>query len=141
MVLVALLLGVSNQYLARFQKPYSFQAQSEPTIVIIDAPVVRETDAKPAIRNQIGLTTTISKNNSVGLQDPEGHSTPNAAEDPLKLSQTQWMPDENLRRVIKSELKLGDTPLEVEHLQHLNESCQFWGWHRKYCRLRTRCQS
>ena len=124
-VLVALLLGVSNQHLMRFQRPYNFEAQSEPTVVIIDAPIVRETDAKPAIRNQIGLTTTISKSNSVGLQDPEGHSTPNAAEDPLRLSQTQWMPDENLRRVIKSELKLGDTPLEVEHLQHLNALVSF----------------
>ena len=29
-VLVILLLGVSSQYIARFQKPYSFEAQSEP---------------------------------------------------------------------------------------------------------------
>ena len=33
-----LLLGLSNQYLVRFQKPYSFKAQSEPTIEIVDAP-------------------------------------------------------------------------------------------------------
>ncbi|MDE0012805.1 MAG: sigma-70 family RNA polymerase sigma factor [Candidatus Poribacteria bacterium] len=125
MVLIALMLGVSNQNLIRFQRPYSFDAASEPTIVIIDAPIILETDAKPAIRNQIGLTATISKNNSVGLQDPEGSSTPNASEDPFRLSQTQWMPDENLRRVIKSELKLGDTPLEVEHLQHLNALISF----------------
>ena len=33
-VLIVLLLGTSDQYLARFQKPYSFEAQSEPTIEI-----------------------------------------------------------------------------------------------------------
>ena len=57
-VLVVLLLGVSHQYLARFQRPYSFEAQSEPTIEIIEAAVVLETDAKPAIRNQIGRAAT-----------------------------------------------------------------------------------
>ena len=39
-VFVILMLGVSNQYLARFQKPYSFEAESEPTIEIVDAPIV-----------------------------------------------------------------------------------------------------
>ena len=29
-ILVVMMLGISNQYLARFQKPYSFDAQSEP---------------------------------------------------------------------------------------------------------------
>ena len=38
-ICLLLLLSASNQYLAHFQKPYSFEAQSEPTIVIIDAPV------------------------------------------------------------------------------------------------------
>ena len=38
-VLVMLLLGVSNQYLTRFQRPYSFEAQSEPTVEIVDAPI------------------------------------------------------------------------------------------------------
>ena len=36
-VLIALLLGASNRYLTRFQKPYSFDAQSEPTIEIVDS--------------------------------------------------------------------------------------------------------
>lgn len=49
-----LLLGLSNQYLIRFQKPYSFEAQSEPTIEIVDVPVVLDIEAKPAVRNQTG---------------------------------------------------------------------------------------
>ena len=80
-VLVVLLLGVSHQYLARFQKPYSFEAQAEPTIEIIEAAVVLETIAKPAIRNQIGRAATPNKNNSVGSQVSEDLEAPNASED------------------------------------------------------------
>ena len=85
-LLLALLLGTSNQYLTRFQRPYSFEAQSEPTVEIIDAPIVLETDAKPSVRNQIGRTTTISKSNSAGLQVSEKVSTPNTSENSLRLS-------------------------------------------------------
>ena len=35
-VMIILTLGVSNRYLARFQRPYNFEAQSEPTIEIIE---------------------------------------------------------------------------------------------------------
>ena len=80
-VLVVLLLGVSHQYLARFQKPYSFEAQSEPTIEIIEAPVVLETDARPDIRNQVGQATTPSKSSSIGSQVSEKILVPNASED------------------------------------------------------------
>ena len=80
-VLVVLLLGVSHQYLARFQRPYSFEAQSEPTIEIIEAAVVLETDAKPAIRNQIGRTAILDKNNSTSGRVSEELEAPNASED------------------------------------------------------------
>ena len=59
-VLIILLLGASNQYLARFQKPYSFEAQSEPTIEIVDAFIVVDIDAKPAVRNQVGRAASVS---------------------------------------------------------------------------------
>ena len=45
-VLVVLMLGVSSQYLARFQKPYSFEAESEPTIEIVDTPIILDIVAK-----------------------------------------------------------------------------------------------
>ena len=79
-VLVILLLGVSHQYLARFQRPYSFEAQSEPTIEIIEAPVVLETVAKPDVRNQIGRAATPGKNSSTGSQVSEEVSVPTASE-------------------------------------------------------------
>ena len=45
-VLIVLFLGVSNQHLVRFQRPYSFEAASEPTIEIIEVSTVLETDRK-----------------------------------------------------------------------------------------------
>ena len=118
-LLIALLFGTSNQYLVRFQKPYSFEAQSEPTIAIIDAPVVLETDAKPALRNQVGRDTELNQRTGADLQDSEDVSTTGLSGHPKNVE--AWIPDENLRRVIKSELKLGDIPLEIAHLQQLKE--------------------
>ena len=53
-LLVVLMLGIGNQYLARFQQPYSLDAQSEAVIELIDAPVVQDIQAKPDVRNQLG---------------------------------------------------------------------------------------
>ena len=66
--LIALLLGASNQYLVRFQRPYSFEAKSEPTIEIVDTFIVLDIDAKPDVRNQIGQADSTDKNSSAGLQ-------------------------------------------------------------------------
>ena len=45
-VLIMLLLGASNQYLARFQQPYSFEAESEFIIEIVDAPIVLDIECE-----------------------------------------------------------------------------------------------
>ena len=113
-----LMLSVSNQYLAHFQKPYSFEAESEPTVEIIDAPIVLETDAKPSVRNQMGQTATISKSNSIGLHDTERNLTPNASENSLRLSEAQWMPDPALRQAVREKLDIPeDVPLTQAYLQ------------------------
>ncbi len=67
-VVILLMIGASNQYLARFQKPYSLEARSEPTIEIIDTDIVLDTDAKPDVRNQIGQTSHPSQNRGAGMQ-------------------------------------------------------------------------
>ncbi|MXV73354.1 sigma-70 family RNA polymerase sigma factor, partial [Candidatus Poribacteria bacterium] len=89
-VLMMLLLGATNQYLARFQQPYSFEAQSEPTIEIIDAFIVVDIDAKPAVRNQVGRAATPGKSSSTGLQSTEITSTSNTQDDLAKFSASQW---------------------------------------------------
>ncbi len=89
-LLIVLMLGASNQYLARFQKPYSFEAQSERTIEIIDAPITLDIDSKPSVRNQIGQTTLPSQNSGAGLQNALTSSAADARRDPLRRSTSQW---------------------------------------------------
>ena len=92
-VLIVFLLGVSQQYLARFQQPYSFEAQSEPTIEIIEAAVILETDAKPAIRNQIERTAIRDKNGSTSGRVSEELEAPNASADFATLFASSATPE------------------------------------------------
>ena len=89
-VLVLLLLSASNQYLVHFQKPYSFEAQSEPTIEIVDAPVVLDIDAKPAVRNQTGRAGITNQSSTAGVQVPEPVFAANAQGESLRPSAAQW---------------------------------------------------
>ena len=90
-VFVILMLGVSNQYLARFQKPYSFEAESEPTIEIVDAPIVLDIVSKPSTRNQSGRTTTPGRSSSAGIQVSEAVLRSKAPEDSLRFgTSSQW---------------------------------------------------
>ena len=84
-VLVALLLGVSNQHLIRFQRPYSFEAASEPTIEIVDTAIVLDIALKPAVRNQAGRATLTRKTSGASTQVSHTGSTPNT----LKNSRRQ----------------------------------------------------
>ena len=88
-LVVLFLLGVSNQYLVRFQRPYSFEAQSEPTIEIIDASVVLDIDVKPAVRNQAGRAVT-DRNRGAGVQVSEPDLASNAQDGAIRLSTSQW---------------------------------------------------
>ena len=87
-VLIALLLGASNRYLTRFQKPYSFEAQSEPTIEIVDAPIILDSAAKPAVRNQVGRDISPGKTSRAGTQVSNVTSVSVALENAAK----QWTP-------------------------------------------------
>ena len=89
-VLIALLLGASSRYLTRFQKPYSFDARSEPTIEIVDTPIILDIVEKPAVRNQVGRATTPDKTSSAGTQISNVTSTSATMENPTKFSIAQW---------------------------------------------------
>ena len=54
LILAILLIGASHQHSIRFQLPYSFAAQSEPTIDIVEVPVVLDIHAKPDLQNRAG---------------------------------------------------------------------------------------
>ena len=90
-VLVILLLGASDRYLTRFQKPYSFDAASEPTIEIVDAPVILDSQSKPDLRNRAGRTVSSSRSNSVGLQASQTTLASTTATDAIaKFSTSPW---------------------------------------------------
>ena len=65
-IFIVMMLGISNQYLARFQQPYSFDATSEMTIELIDTPVVLNIRSKPDVRNQFGNSGIPGKRDSTG---------------------------------------------------------------------------
>ena len=91
-VLVLLLLGASNQYIARFQKPYSFEAASEPTVEIIDVLTVLDMDSKPAVRNQVGQINHPTHSTGLGLLTTETASMSNTQADSTKHANSQWTP-------------------------------------------------
>ena len=51
-LLILLILGMGSRHLARYQQPYSLDAQSEMTVELIEAPIVLNLDAEPDVRNQ-----------------------------------------------------------------------------------------
>ena len=70
-IFIFLMMGVGSQYLARFQKPYNLNAQSETTVEIIDAPIVLDTQATPDLRNQTGRFDTTGRSSGAGPQVSE----------------------------------------------------------------------
>ena len=76
-VLIVLMLGIGSQYLARFQKPYSLDVQSEMTVELIDAPIVQNIEARPDVLNQ-----------------PEGRSDTNGKDDGAGEKSNQVLGDE-----------------------------------------------
>ena len=89
-LLIALLLGATGQYLVRFQRPYSFDAVSEPTIEIIDTFIVLDADSKPDVRNQVGRATSADKNIGAGLQASETPVVSDTQGNSLRFSTAYW---------------------------------------------------
>ena len=89
-VLIMLLLSGSAQYLDRFQKPYSFEAESEPTIEIIDALITLDVVVKPTVQNRVGRATTPGKSigNSTQISDEVSASV--TSENRAKFSNALW---------------------------------------------------
>lgn len=61
-----LFMTAGSQYLARFQRAYNLDAQSETTIEIIDALVTLDTQAKPDLWNRRGWLAVPGKSRGVG---------------------------------------------------------------------------
>ena len=91
-VLIFLLMGAGTQYLSRFQKPYDLNATSERTVELIEAVLVLDSPAKPAVRNQIGTSAAPGKNPGAG-QQPDARFFAAALVDETEVStpKSQWI--------------------------------------------------
>ena len=89
-IVVMLLLGASDQYIARFQKPYNLEAQSEATIEIVDASVVLDTDSRPTVRSQVGRAVIPGESTGIGQQITETVLASNTQERSAKFDDSRW---------------------------------------------------
>ena len=89
-LLFAMLLGATNQYLAHFQKPYSFEAAAEPTVEIVDTAFLLDIDSKPDLRSQAGRATSVDKNGSASLQADETPLVSDTQQNSLRPATLQW---------------------------------------------------
>ncbi len=69
-IIVLLLIGFGAQNLIRFQKPYSIEATSKPTIEIVETQLVLQSPTEPAVRNQVGRSDGTGQSNGTG-QKPD----------------------------------------------------------------------
>ena len=69
-ILVLLLMGIGARNLIRFQKPYSIEATSKPTIEIVETQLVLQSPTEPAVRNQVGRSDVTGQSNGTG-QKPD----------------------------------------------------------------------
>ena len=99
-ILIILLMGASNQFIARSQPPYSFDAQSESTIEIVDAPVIRSIISKPDVQNRVGSDTIPGRNSNKGLPTGTKSMKNNTAQEAM-----QWhLPEDAKARLGKGKI-------------------------------------
>ena len=92
LAVIFLMLGIGNQYMSRFQEPYNFDAPSEMTVELIEAPVVLNLEvSKPDIRTQLGSVRTPSEG-KVSNQQPHdvSASVVEAASDETVKNHALW---------------------------------------------------
>jgi len=99
-ILIILLMGASHQFIARSQPPYNFDAQSESTIEIVDAPVIRSIISKPDVQNRVGSDTIPGRNSNKGLPTGTESMKNNTAQEAM-----QWpLPEDAKARLGKGNI-------------------------------------
>ena len=93
LAVIFLMLGVGSQYLARFQKPYSFDAASEMRVDIIETPIVLDIESKPDIWTQLGSIATPGINDGFSQRPDEillAAAQTDGADAPIQKQ--EWVP-------------------------------------------------
>ena len=89
-VLVILLLGAMHQYIVHFQKPYNFEALSEPIIEIVESPIDIDIISLPGDRNKIGRGVINSSREGAGATVSDDDFAANAQVNSLNSLVEQW---------------------------------------------------
>ena len=89
-IIVFLLMGAGMQYLNHFQKPYSLNAQSEPTIEIVDAQIVLESPTEPTVKNKVGTTDITDDSNSAGQNSDTALTDATQEKNGISDKKGQW---------------------------------------------------
>jgi len=97
-VLIALMLGIGNQHLGRFQIPYSLDAQSEMSVELVEAPIVQDIIVEPEVRNQIGSTNAGGKRDTPRQKPDKVLLSAAEAEDENSVkTKQQWIQSEPIK--------------------------------------------
>ena len=98
LAVVFLMLGIGSQYLSRFQKPYSFDAASEMTVELIEAPIVLNLESKPDVRMQLGNVNAPSKSDTSNQQPNDvSASAADASSAETDIDYSQWQLPEDAK--------------------------------------------
>ncbi len=98
LAVVFLMLGVGSHYLSRFQKPYSFDAASEMTVELIEAPIVLNLESKPDVRRQLGNVDAPSRGDTANQQPNNvSASVADAESEETDADYNQWQLPEHAK--------------------------------------------
>ncbi len=91
-VLIVIMLGISSQFSARFQQPFSLDAQTETTVELIDAPLLPNFDTDPDVHRQLGSSNAPGNTNN-SQQNPDEVSLAAAQDDAEDnaVPKNQWI--------------------------------------------------
>ncbi len=118
LAVVLLILGFGNhQYLARFQKPYSLDANAEMSIEIVDAPIIANLESKPNVRLQIRSVNAQNKDNNPEKQPDVAAVIAETQTDEIAEDYRQWaLPEKAKTRLGKGSIRAMQFSPDGNHL-------------------------
>ncbi len=143
-VLIVLMLGISSQYLAFFQRPYSLDAQAETTVELVDTPIVLNLEVEPDVLRQLG------NSNALGVSENEGQkpdevllAAAQADGEDVSVPKQQWIQAEPIKGspltsmmgtpegdiyVLGEELSLYKLPADGKQWQYISDMGSLDTW-------------
>ena len=89
-VLVMLLIGTMNRYIAHFQQPYDFAAPSEPTIELVESPINIDIISNPIPQNRFVIGEPDNNSEGEGITVTEEDLAVNVVDNAINTSLGEW---------------------------------------------------